>query len=202
MLTQLATVKARLAIPDIDTTSDALLTNAIKAVSARFDRECNRTLARTENATCEFDATTTEICVPVYPIETVTKWETKQSEAEGWVEQPTPSYLIRAGCVISLSRPFSLQPSAFSLFRVTYTGGYVLPGTPDPQPSTTNPQPLRLPDDLEQAAVEQVAWWFQNRERLGLSRIWDYHATYRQFADLDLLSSVRPVLDKYRRWRV
>lgn len=201
MLTQLATVKARLAIPDIDTTSDALLTNAIKAVSARFDRECNRTLARTENATCEFDAVSTEICVPVYPIEAVTKWETKQSESEGWLEQPAPDYLIRSACVISLHSPLSTINSPPSTCRLTYTGGYVLPGAPDPQPSPTNPQPLRLPDDLEQAAVEQVAWWFQNRERLGLSRVWDYHATYRQFADLDLLTSARAVLDKYRRWR-
>lgn len=195
MLAQLATVKARLAIPDIDTTSDALLTNAIKAVSARFDRECNRTLARTENATCEFDAATTEIGVPVYPIETVTKWETKESESEGWVEQPAPSYLIRSACVISLHAPLSAINSAPSTGRVTYTGGYLLPGSAD-VPSAT-----RLPDDLEQAAVEQVAWWFQNRERLGLSRIWDYHATYRQFADLDLLSSVQAILRSYRRWK-
>ena len=160
MLAQLATVKARLAIPDIDTTSDALLTNAIKAVSARFDRECNRTLARTENATCEFDAATTEIGVPVYPIETVTKWETKESESEGWVEQPAPSYLIRSACVISLHAPLSAINSAPSTGRVTYTGGYLLPGTVPPPPV---PPATPLPADIEQAAVEQVAFWFQKR---------------------------------------
>ena len=35
--------------------------NAIKAVSARFDKETNRTLARTTTATHEFDAADTEI---------------------------------------------------------------------------------------------------------------------------------------------
>lgn len=50
MLTQLSTVKSRLAIPDADTTSDALLTAAIKAVSARVDKETNRALARTVDA--------------------------------------------------------------------------------------------------------------------------------------------------------
>ena len=42
MLAQLSTVKSRLQILDIDTTYDALLTNAIQALSARFDKETNR----------------------------------------------------------------------------------------------------------------------------------------------------------------
>ena len=46
MLTQLTTMKARLNISPADTTQDDLLTRAIAAVSARFDHECNRTLAR------------------------------------------------------------------------------------------------------------------------------------------------------------
>ena len=45
MLTQLSTVESRLALTVTD--YDAILTNAIKAVSDRFDKETNRTLART-----------------------------------------------------------------------------------------------------------------------------------------------------------
>ena len=45
MLTQLPTVKSRLALTVTD--YDDLLTNAIKAVSDRFDKETNRTLVRT-----------------------------------------------------------------------------------------------------------------------------------------------------------
>src|SRR3989442_2714837 len=37
MLTQLSTVKARLGIGDFDLQYDAILTNAIKAITARFD---------------------------------------------------------------------------------------------------------------------------------------------------------------------
>jgi hypothetical protein len=37
MLTTLSTLKSRLPIPEADTTNDALLTSAIKALSARFD---------------------------------------------------------------------------------------------------------------------------------------------------------------------
>ena len=75
MLTTLSTVKARLSIPEADTTNDALLTTAIKTVSARFDKETNRTLARTESATFEFDCQDTEVSPPCYPIESATKFE-------------------------------------------------------------------------------------------------------------------------------
>jgi hypothetical protein len=56
MLTTLATVKARLAIDEFDLTYDTILTNAINAISFRFDKETNRTLARTVNITQEFAA--------------------------------------------------------------------------------------------------------------------------------------------------
>src|SRR5438094_8664727 len=73
MLTQLTTVKTRLALTVTD--YDGLLTNAIKEVSDRFDKQCNRTLARTTTATHEFDANDTEILPPCYPIESVTKFQ-------------------------------------------------------------------------------------------------------------------------------
>src|SRR5690242_6036529 len=102
MLTQLATVKARLEILSSDVSHDDLLTRAIEAVSARFDRECNRTLARTVDGKQEFAPGDAEIIARCYPIETVTKFELKASEAEGWIEQTGVSYVLRVGCVISL----------------------------------------------------------------------------------------------------
>ena len=194
MLTQLSTVKTRLALLDTDTQYDAVLTAAIKGVSARFDRETNRTLARTENATFEFDPADTEILVPCYPIETVTKFETKSSESEGWVEvTPTPQYLIRSSCIISLAAPFRTPHSAF---RILYSGGYVLPG------DTPAPGQTALPDDLEQAAIEQVAFWFQTRDHVGAKTLWPKDGVYQQFADTDLLPSVRAVLKRYQRWSI
>src|SRR6266436_5693635 len=107
MLTQLSTVKARLAL--IATDYDGILTNAIKAVSDRFDKETNRTLARTASATHEFDASDTEILPPCYPIESVTKFELKSNETDGWIEQTGIQYLIRRKCVISLSNAINYQ---------------------------------------------------------------------------------------------
>jgi hypothetical protein len=103
MLTQLSSIKLRLALATTDTTYDVLLTSAINAVSARFDCETNRTLARTVNATHEFDAADTQISVPCYPIESVAKFELKSSESGGWLQQGDVQYLVRHSCIISLS---------------------------------------------------------------------------------------------------
>ena len=193
MLTQLSTLKARLGMSDTDVTNDAMLTQAIEAVSARFNRETRRTLARTEDFIQEFDAGSCEIIAACYPIESVTRFEAKESEAAGWQElDPAPDFLIRQHCVISLSAPLSAIVS--SLLRVTYAGGYVLPGATPAAGQTP------LPADLEQAATEQVAYWFQNRDRLGVIREWPKGGIYRQFVDLDLLPGVRAVLKHYERW--
>src|SRR5882762_10845902 len=105
MLTQLSTVKSRLALTVTD--YDDLLTNAIRAVSARFDKETNRTLARTVAVCQDFDATDTEILPSCFPIESVTKFELKSNETDGWSEQIGVQYLIRRQCVMSLQSPIS-----------------------------------------------------------------------------------------------
>src|SRR5690349_19485854 len=110
MITQLAAVKARLEIMPSDATHDDLLTRALEAVTARFDRECNRTLARTVGATQEFGAREMEIVARCYPVEAVTKFELKSSEAEGWVERADAGWMIRGTCVISLVAPLTFVP--------------------------------------------------------------------------------------------
>jgi hypothetical protein len=196
MLTQLSTVKSRLGLLETDTQFDSLLVNAIRAISERFDKECNRTFARTENFTQEFPADFTEICAACYPLESVSKFELKYDEAGGWLDQGQVSFLIRQKCIIALAAPLSRLESRPVTARVTCTGGFVLPG------ATPEPGQTPLPSAVEQAAVEQVAYWFQNRDRFGLLRIWEYHGTYRHFADLDLLQSVRAVLFQHMRWEV
>jgi hypothetical protein len=192
MLTTLATLKARLSILDTDTQYDALLTNTLKAISLRFDHETNRTLARTENLLQEFDADTTEICLVCYPLESLAKFELKANETDGWLEQFGVQYLLRHRCIVSLSAPLG---GPRELARVTYNGGYVLPG------ATLSAGQTGLPDDLEQAAVEQAVFWFQNRDKVGLIREWPKGGTYQEFADLDLLPNVRAVLADYARWQ-
>ena len=191
MLTQLATVKDRLSIAPATTTYDALLTSAIKAVSNRFDNLTNRTLARTVSATQEFPADKTELILSCFPLEAVTKLEIKSTEAEGWLEQTDIDYLIRNACVVSLgSRLGTWRDQG----RITYTGGYVLPGT------TPGAGQTAMPDDLEQAAIEQVAYWFRNKETLGLIRNWPSGGTYQVFMKIELLPSVEATLSAYERY--
>jgi hypothetical protein len=57
-----------------------------------------------------------------------------------------------------------------------------------------------LPADLEQAAVEQTAAWFLNRDKLGLIRHWPHGGVYEVFSQLPLLPSVEAVLKRYTRW--
>ena len=196
MLSTLATVKARLSIDPLFVDFDDLLTRALTAISARFDRETSRTLTRTANSTFEFDASDTEIIPPCYPIESVSKFETKSTEAEGWVEQSNIDYLIRRNSVISLAAPLSTLNSSLSTARVTLAGGYVMPG------DTPLPGQAPLPADLESAAVEQVAYWFQTQDKLGLLRHWPHEGTYLQLSGADLLPSVTAVLEKYKRWSI
>ncbi len=192
MITQLATVKARLAIDAFDVKFDDLLTNAIKATGARFDKICNRTFARTISALHEFEPCETELAPACYPVESVSKFELKSNETEGWIEQTGIDYVIRHGCVIALRLPLSTL-STPALARVTYTGGYVLPGT------TPGAGQTALPDDLEQAAVEQIAAWFLNRDKLGLIRRWPKGGIYEQFVQSELLPTVTDVLKAYVR---
>jgi hypothetical protein len=196
MLAQLSTVKARLSLSPADTTYDAVLTSVIASITTRFDRETSRTLARTENATHEFDPLDTEILLLCYPIESVQKFELKTTEPEGWLEQTNLSFVVRRSCIISLSSGLCPPSSVLSLARVTYTGGYVLPGAIPASGQTS------LPADIEQAAVEQAAHWFQTRDYLGLKTHWPSGDTYRQFTQDPLLPAVVATLKKYERWHI
>ena len=188
-LTQLSSVKARLGVSD--TADDALLTNLIKFASGRFERQCNRLFDRQADTTDEFSADRCELRVARYPIESVSAFHLKSDETEGWVAQTGVEYLIRRACLISL--PFPLGDCS-QLVRVTYTGGYVLPGTSPGAGQTA------LPDDLEQACVEQVAFWYQRRDQLGLITVPSDGRTFYQLGQIDLLPNVRPVLTKYERY--
>jgi hypothetical protein len=59
-----------------------------------------------------------------------------------------------------------------------------------------------LPRDLEFAAVEQVAAWFQHRDKLGLIRHWPSGGVFMVFSQLPLLPQVTASLRPYVRWNI
>ena len=192
MLTTLPTLKLRLALQPADTQYDSLLTTALQALGPRLDSETNRTLARTVDYQQEFDSASTEVLARCYPIESISKFELKYNDTDGWQEIPNVKTITRNSCIISLNSQLSTLNSSRALARVTYTGGYVLPGT------TPAPGQTPLPLDLENAAIEQIAFWFTNRDKTGLKTSWPT-GEYRQFATQDLLPSVSAVLAHHRR---
>jgi hypothetical protein len=193
MLTTLTAIKTRLGIEQFETTDDLLLTSILKHVSARFEAECNRRFETQANATFEFRASERFLIPDRLPIQAVSSFELKVTEAAGWVLQAQVDYLLSPQkSVIELATRLGC-PS--QLARVTYTGGYLLPGTTPPG----NPPPL--PDDIEQACIEQVAYWYQRRTQLGLVSIAsEGGSTVQQFQSSDLLPQVRATLKHYERW--
>src|SRR5437868_4625054 len=87
MLTTLLAVKQRLGLDAFDTTDDVILTNILKHVSARFSSECNRTFDYGASLKYKFRADQTNIVVDHQPIESVSTFELKTTESEGWLLQ-------------------------------------------------------------------------------------------------------------------
>jgi hypothetical protein len=192
-LTQLTTLKSRLGLEAFDTTDDALLTSALRGLSQRFENECNRSFERQTGATFDFRACETELRVDRFPIEAVTGFALKTTEAEGWVmDFPAPDYFISPSrSIIQLESPIG---SYRQLGRVIFDGGFVMPGNPVGADQTA------LPDDLEQSVIEQVAYWYQRRNHLGLVSVSGDGGSIQQFRSLDLLPNVQSVLRAYERF--
>ena len=190
-LATLSDLKLRLGLAESDIADDALLDSFLASVSARFEKECNRLFGRVAGATYEFPADVREIVPSLYPIESITAWHLKSNETDGWVAQTGIDFLIRRGCIVSL-------PSALGSWqeqgRMTYDAGYVLPD------ATVGTGQTVLPSDIEQAAIEQCAYWYQNRNRLGLTSISGDGGAISTFAQPDLLPNVRAVLKRHERW--
>ncbi len=192
MLTLLDTVKARLGLAPEDVQDDTLLENLIKFASGRFEADCRRKFGRVEGATWEFRADAAAVFPERVPLEAVSAWHLKETEADGWEEQTEVDYLIGAKKnVLELDLPLG---TAKELARVTYTGGYVLPG------AVAGAGQTALPAVVEQACVEQVAYWYQRRNQLGLVSISGEGGSIQNFPALDLLPNVKAVLKSFERW--
>ena len=94
--------------------------------------------------------------------------------------------------LIELAQPLG---ESGQLGRITYNGGYILPGR---TPASAGQTPL--PGDLEQACIEQVAYSYQRRAQLGLMSVSNDSGIVQQFQSSDLLPQVRAVLNHYERW--
>jgi hypothetical protein len=192
MLTQLSTVKTRLRLNSFDVDDDTLLTGLIKHASGRFALQCNRFFDRAVGTTFEFRADQMDLPLDRYPIESVSAFHLKSSETNGWIAQPDIVYLLSPEkCLVELASPLGTSRQKG---RITFTGGYVLPG------ATVGAGQAPLPDELEQSCIDQVVCWYANRHRLGLVSTSGEGGSVQQLKTLDLLPHVTAVLRKYERW--
>lgn len=194
MLCELSDLKTRLKIAEADVVDDAVLEAFIAGVSGRFARECNRTFDFSATATWDFRGDEMDLVVDRYPIVEISAFSLKATEALGYVAQsPTPDYLINSTRnIIELAAPLG---TSRELGRVTFQGGYVLPGATPAVGQTA------LPDEIEQAAIEQCAFYYRNKDTLGLAGVSGAGGSISKLATADLLPTVQAVLSKYERWR-
>jgi hypothetical protein len=192
MLTQLSTLKTRLGLEIFDTTDDVILTNILKHVSARFAADCNRIFDYGAFLAYEFPADEIHLSVDHPPIELVSEFALKTTEAEGWIVQPDVDYLLSPKkAIVALAERLG---TSRQLGRVIYTGGYVLPGAP---PAVNQ---IALPAEIEQACIDQAAYWYLRRSQLGLLSLSNDAGIIQQFQSSDLLPAVQAVLRHYERW--
>lgn len=198
MLTTISNVKARLKLPAADVADDALLSQFIANVSGRFENDCNRSFGYILNQVDEFQADETELRVSHYPIDEAQPitFSLLEKASLGW--QPVPmgtggaDFVLRAGCIISL---IAMIAQWKSQIRVTYSGGYLLP---DADPGQYPSAPA-LPADLVGAATEQVVFFYQNKDRLGITTQSGQGGSFH-LQSADLLPTVAAVLKRYERW--
>lgn len=194
MLCELLDLKTRLKIAEADVVDDAVLESFIAGVSGRFARECNRTFDYSATATYDFRADEMDLVVDRWPLVSVTSFALKGTETLGWVVvDPTPDYLINGPrSIVELAAPLG---TSREMGRVTFAGGYVLPG------GTVGTGQTALPDEVEQAAIEQCAFYYRNKDTLGLAGVSGAGGSISKLATADLLPTVQAVLNKYERWR-
>jgi hypothetical protein len=189
-LTQLSTLKARLKLED--TVDDAFLTRLIAAGSSLFAAYCNREFARAVGVTQEFAGDEQELNLERPPIESVSAFEIMASETDGWEAQTGVDYQLSPKRThITLAN--RLASSGYKL-RVTYTGGFVLPG------GTPTGIQRALPAEIENACVEQIVYWFQRKDELGLVSVSAEGGSIQQFTTANLLPMVKLALQPFVRW--
>lgn len=147
---------------------DASLTAIGLGVAAQFDRATGRTLRRSVDAVMEIAAARSFVQVPGYPLEYISGLEVAFfGDAANWQDfsQDSPWNLNKISGIIELGYQYG---GRLDVIRVTYTGGYFIPGTlADDGSLAVMPETATiLPDDLFSAWTLQCATEFKARNVL------------------------------------
>jgi hypothetical protein len=193
MLCILTEVKDRLGLLASGSLYDAVLTLVINATEQRFVKECGRFFTFAPEYKQIYRAGQTAIALDVPPFVAAAQFEVRQNGVWQAVTAPPLMPTSSTAGILNLDHPVgSLREHA----RITYTGGYWTPTMTGSCP----PGVETLPDDLRMACVEQVAAWWQWRDKVD-TRAWEDQNTgqYRTAADMVWVPWVKQLLRRYRR---
>ena len=177
------------------TDQDGAITLLGLGVARWFEQLCDRRFDRVEGDIYLTRSDRTYVVVPRYPLETVTglDWLLIDSNAGAWMPSGLPYLLFPHSGLIDFAEAIGTRDMQL---RVTYTGGYWWDQTEDNSgvlPTGAFP----LPNDLQYAWLEQAAFLFERRNKLGLEKI-THNGTFA-VAPADLLPHVSRILASYRR---
>jgi hypothetical protein len=151
---------------------DDVILDISQGVAALIEQWCNRKFQRTVDDTAIFQADRMSFILPRYPVESISKVETRETEDDSW-EDVTSDNLIKSTSLASGVIYFGEGADAgkyWSSIRFTYTGGYWFE---DYEPSDDGyPQALpsgaaRLPIDLKLAWLMQCRDIWSKFDKLG-----------------------------------
>jgi|GEM_PF-703485 len=195
-LCTLADVRTRLGYPTTTTDDDDMIYDAIRGVSAQFDSYCNRTLLLNATAATEtYDGGGELLVVKRYPIVSVTSVKEATDydfdNADALTVNSAYRLMEEKGIIASLNGRFI---TGADVVQVVYTGGYVAPS------DTVGTGETALPDDIREAAIEQVSFLVKRKDDIGLTAVSAQGVNITKFSPIDLLPNVKRILNKYRRW--
>jgi hypothetical protein len=196
-LGNLITLKRHLLSPAMQLQSDfdVVIADLGKGLAGQFEKFCNRSFARVASGTAEFSGDRDSVYLPRYPIESITKVETKASELTGWLEvttqavqqiKETSGWLYFGGMLGDWT----------TRVRVTYTGGYWY-DTSEAETTVIPVGATALPHDLKMAWALQARITWAGVDKLGNS-IARGAQKMPELAPLDLV--VERLLGPHRRY--
>jgi hypothetical protein len=173
-LVTLATVKAFLEKTDV--THDDLLTSLIVQYSKRIETYCNRLFEKVSR-TQKFNAGRRDYFLPAYPIDTISV------TVDGTVQTVDSDYFVYTdeGWVEFYSAPGYTEPQQVS---ITWVGGYAV---------------ADIPQDLQYAAMKQVAYVFRRRKDIGISSVSLPDGSMSISTPDDLLPEVKQILKSFKK---
>ena len=203
MLSNLANLK-RWVLPQEEVSStdfDEALQTLGTGVAGQLETYCNRRFVRAPGQTMEFSADRSFLSVPTYPIEKVSALEMRSDNDEFWVD--ILDSMIQVDATAGLVRLLGVAGHYNERIRVTWDGGYWI----DETAGGTGTQPAgstRLPDELKLAWLQQCAFAWQQRDKLGIPLERSPKAQKvigaSGLEQLKLLPGVEQTLDNYKRY--